>query len=293
MSQVKTFRRLLARPKAVLMPGAADALTARIIEETGFEMLMFTGAGFANLEFGVPDLGLVTMTEMAEQVARITDAVNIPVLADADTGFGNALNVQRTVRVMERAGAAGIFLEDQIFPKRCGHFEGKEVITQEEMVLKLKAALDARTNPDTVIIARTDAYAVHGFEAAIERAQAYAEIGVDATFVEAPRKLSELAEIPKRIPIPQVINIVEGGKTPPASLETLDEMGFRIVFYANAAMRGAVKGMRHVLEALHTQGTTEGVLDGMISWQERQRLVKLPEFSELERLYATDVGRKP
>lgn len=292
MSQAKTFRHLLARPKAVLMPGAADALTARIIEETGFEMLMFTGAGFANLEFGVPDLGLVTMTEMAEQVARITDAVNIPVLADADTGFGNALNVQRTVRVMERAGAAGIFLEDQIFPKRCGHFEGKEVIAREEMILKLKAALDARTNPDTVIIARTDAYAVHGFEAAIERAQAYAEIGVDATFVEAPRKLSELAEIPKRIPVPQVINIVEGGKTPPASLETLDEMGFRIVFYANAAMRGAVKGMRHVLEALHTQGTTEGVLDGMISWQERQRLVKLPEFSELERLYATDVGRK-
>ncbi|HVY43624.1 MAG TPA: oxaloacetate decarboxylase [Hyphomicrobiaceae bacterium] len=293
MSQARVLRRLLAGPKAVIAPGAANALTARIIEEAGFDMLMFTGAGFANFEFGVPDLGLTTMTEVVEQVARITNAVGIPVLADGDTGYGNALNVQRTVRDLERAGAAGIFFEDQVFPKRCGHFGGKEVISQEEMALKLKAALDARTNSQTVIIARTDAYATHGLDAAIDRAQAYADIGVDATFVEAPQTQSDLAEIPKRISVPQVANIVEGGKTPALPLETLEAMGFRVVFYANAAMRAAAKGMKDVLEALRRDGTTEGVLDRMVSWPERQRLVKLAEFADTEARYAVDMRERP
>lgn len=286
MSQAKKLRSIIERKQAVLMPGAANALTAVLIEEAGFETAFFTGAGFANFEFGMPDVGLTTMTEVAEQVARTTEVIGIPLLVDADTGFGNAMNVRRTIREMERAGAAGIMLEDQLFPKRCGHFDGTDVIPAEEMVAKLKAALDARRNPDTVLVARTDARAKYGIEEAIRRAQLYAETGADVTFVEAPRTREELELIPKSIPAPQVVNIVEGGKTPELHLPELEEFGFRIVYYANAAMRGAIKGMQDVLAGLHRDGTTEQVLDRMASWRERQRIVRLPEHIEIEKRYA-------
>lgn len=280
------LRQLLAEPGAVIMPGAPNALTARIAEEAGFRVVLFTGAGFANMELGDPDLGLTTMTEVVQQVRRLADAVDIPVVADADTGFGNALNVRRTVRELERAGAAGITLEDQVFPKRCGHFEGKQVIGRDEMLMKVAAALEARRDPDFVIIARTDARAVLGLEEAIARAKAYAEAGADATFVEAPRTVEELAQVPKSIRVPQMCNMVEGGKTPVLPLEKLEAMGYKLICYANAALRGAIKGMQTVLRGLARDGITDAVLNQMVAWEERQRLVRLPEFTKLEVRYA-------
>jgi len=269
------------------MPGAPNALTARIAEELGFRVVLFTGAGFANMELGVPDLGLLTMTEVVHQVGRLTDAVGIPVVADADTGYGNPLNVRRTVRELERAGAAAIILEDQVFPKRCGHFEGKEVISAEEMVMKIKAALDARRSSDTILIARTDAYAPFGIHEAITRANSYVEAGAEVTFVEAPLTVEELTLIPRNIPVPQMVNMVEGGKTPVLPAQTLESMGFKLIVYANAALRAAIKGIQVVLAGLARDGTTHGVLDHMVSWEERQRLVRLPEYTRLERRYAS------
>ncbi len=286
MSPGQQLRRLLAGPKAILVPGAANALTARIAEEAGFPAVLFTGAGFANMELADPDLGLTTLTEVVQQVGRMVDAVDIPVVADADTGFGNPLNVRRTVRELERAGAAAIILEDQVSPKRCGHFEGKQVIGRDEMVMKLVAALEARRHSDTLIVARTDARAVFGLEDAIARVQAYEKAGVDATFVEAPRTVEELAQIPRSLGVPQMCNMVEGGKTPVLPRETLEAMGYRLICYANAALRGAIQGMQTVLQGLARDGTTDKVLDQMVSWQERQRLVRLPEYNTLEAQYA-------
>jgi carboxyvinyl-carboxyphosphonate phosphorylmutase len=285
MSPGRKLRQLFSQPGAFIMPGAPNALTARIIQEAGFKVLLFTGAGFANTELAVPDLGLTTMSEVVQQVGRITEAVEIPVVADADTGYGNPLNVWRTVRELERAGAAGIIIEDQTWPKRCGHFEGKQVIDREEMIAKVKAAVDARRDLDTVIIARTDARAVFGIQEAIERARAYAEAGADATFVEAPRTVEELELIPKSIPVPQMANMVEGGKTPVLPLNRLEVMGYKLIAYANAALRGAIKGMQIVLSGLARDGTTEKVLDYMVTWEERQRLVRLEEYKVLETRY--------
>lgn len=286
MSPGRKLRQLLAGPGAVVMPGAPNALTARIAEEAGFRVVLFTGAGFANMELGEPDLGLTTLTEVVQQVGRLADAVDIPVVADADTGFGNALNVRRTVRELERAGAAGITLEDQVFPKRCGHFEGKQVIGRDEMVMKIAAALEARRDTDFVIIARTDARAVLGLEEAIARAGAYAKAGADVTFVEAPRTLEELAQIPKSIPVPQMCNMVEGGKTPVLPLGELEAMGYKLICYANAALRGAIKGMQTVLRRLARDGITDAVLDQMVTWEERQRLVRLPDYAQIEARYS-------
>jgi len=288
MSSGRTLRELLTGPRALVVPGVPNALIARVAEETGFPAVFFTGAGFANLEFGFPDLGLTTMTEVVQQVGRIVEAVEIPVLVDADTGYGNALNVRRTVRELERAGAAAIMLEDQVFPKRCGHFEGKEVVGVQEMKSKIAAAVEARRDPDTVILARTDARQVYGLEEAIDRAIAYAGAGADVTFVEAPLSVEELAAIPPRVPVPQMANMVEGGKTPILPAGRLEEMGFKLILYANAALRAAVRGAQHVLTALARDGSTEKVLQEMVTWEERQRLVRLPQYVELERRYATE-----
>src|SRR5271155_2126191 len=195
MSNSSRLKELLARRAAVTVPGAANALFARVIEELGFEAVYVTGAGIANMLLGVPDIGLTTMTEVRETVAAIADAVSIPIIVDADTGYGNAVNVVRTVRALERAGAAGIQIEDQVFPKKCGHFAGKDVITRDEMVQKIKAAVDARHEPSLQIVARTDARAVEGLERALDRALAYIAAGADATFVEAPTNFEELARI--------------------------------------------------------------------------------------------------
>jgi 2-methylisocitrate lyase-like PEP mutase family enzyme len=271
----------------LILPGAPDALGARVIETLGFEATYITGAGVTNARLGVPDLGLITLTELADTVEAVREAVTIPIVVDADTGFGGPLNVRRTVQALERRGANAIQLEDQQFPKRCGHFAGKEVIPAAEMVAKLHAALDARGNDALLIIARTDARQMLGLEAALERAELYREAGADVIFVEAPESRDELAEIGRRLDGPLLVNIVEGGATPQLPADELGALGFSIVLYANAGLRGALHGMQLVLEHLRRTGSTLGALDQMIGWEQRQELVGKPFFDELSERYAT------
>jgi 2-methylisocitrate lyase-like PEP mutase family enzyme len=282
----RRLRERLVRGAGLLLPGAANALAARIIAASDFEAVYITGAGIANTALGVPDLGLVTLTELVDHVAAISDAVALPLIVDADTGFGNALNLRRAVRLLERAGANAIQIEDQVFPKRCGHFEGKAVIAAAAMVQKIKAAVDARQDADLLIIARTDARAVEGLDAAIDRAAAYREAGADILFVEAPQSVAELEAIPARLPGPHLANIVFGGKTPGLPRERLAAMGFSGIVYANAALQAAVAGMSRVLRHLAATGSLAGVEDALASFAERQNLVDYDGFAALDRRYA-------
>jgi len=284
----RVLRAKLEERRGLLVPGAANALAARIIEDLGFEAVYVSGAGVTNTLWGIPDLGFISLPEIAQHTVTIREAVNIPVLVDADTGFGNALNVRHTVRVLERAGADAIQLEDQTMPKKCGHFENKSVIATAEMVGKVKAAVDARTNRDTLIIARSDALAVEGFDAAIERAQRYIEAGADVTFVEAPENGDDIRKIPQRLSVPQVVNVVVGGKTPVLGQEELAKMGYGLVLYANVALQGAIAGMQAALKILKTTGKVDAGSPMVASFAERQRLVKKPMFDELERKYAEE-----
>jgi 2-methylisocitrate lyase-like PEP mutase family enzyme len=279
------LKRLLARRESVIFPGAPNALFARVIEDLGFEAVYVTGAGIANMSFGVPDVGLVTLTELADHVAAMADAVALPLLADADTGFGNPVNLVRTVHVLERAGAAGIQIEDQVFPKKCGHFKGKDVVPLSEMVQKVKAAVDSRRDGDFQIVARTDARAILGFEAALERAHALIEAGADATFVEAPVSVDELAQIARALPVPQVANMVFGGLTPSVKQSDLAKMGFGAVLYANAALQAALKSVREVLTSLKSHGSLDEVRERLASFEERQRAVAKDHFDALEARY--------
>ena len=284
----KVLRAKLEERRGLLVPGAANALAAHIIEDLGFEAVYVSGAGVTNTFLGMPDLGFISLPEIAHHTTAIREAVKIPVLVDADTGFGNALNVRHTVRVLERAGADAIQLEDQTMPKRCGHFDNKSVISTEEMAGKVKAAVDARTSRDTLIIARSDALAVEGFEATIERTQRYIEAGADVTFVEAPQNAEEIRKIPQRLSVPQVVNVVIGGKTPIFGQEELAKMGYGLVLYANVALQGAIAGMQAALKQLKTTGRVEAASAMVASFAERQRLVKKLFFDELERKYAED-----
>ncbi len=279
----------MARRTAVIVPGAANAMFARVIEDVGFEAVYVTGAGIANMRLGVPDIGLATMSEVADTVASVADSVSLPILVDADTGFGNPINMVRTVRVLERAGAAGIQIEDQVFPKKCGHFAGKEVIPIDDMVQKIHAAVDARKDRDMQIIARTDARAIEGFERAIERANAFVAAGADVTFVEAPLSLAELKRIPREVSVPQVANIVFGGKTPDPGRSKLAEFGFSVVLYANAALQAALKASYDVLRALDRDGSLTKVADRLASFEERQRVVAKGVWDELESRYRAEI----
>lgn len=278
------LRQRIARRDAFLLPGAANALTARIAEDLGFEAVYLTGAGFTNMQLGMPDLGLLSVTELAEAAARISDVTTIPLVVDIDTGFGNALNVYRTVHLLERAGAAALQIEDQIFPKKCGHFSGKGVVPLPEMLSKLHAALDARRDDGTLIIARTDARAVEGFDRALERAHAMSEAGADIIFVEAPESVEEMRQI-GQLPAPQLVNVVMGGRTPMLPREELAEMGFSIALYANAALQAMVLAAQEVLGSLRDVGSLEKVEDRLASFSERQRIVGKPEFDALEARY--------
>jgi 2-methylisocitrate lyase-like PEP mutase family enzyme len=286
----RRLRAAISERRGVLVPGAANALTARIIEDLGFEAVYVTGAGIANTNFGVPDLGLVTMTEIVDVVAAIADSCDSPLIVDADTGFGNPLNVIRAVRSLERAGANALQLEDQVFPKRCGHFAGKGVVAAEEMVMKIKAAVDTRRSSDLLIIARTDARAVEGLSGAIERAQRYAEAGADATFVEAPTSVEELRTIAASIAVPQLANMVVGGQTPLVSAAALATMGFAVVLYANAALQAAIQAMRDVLGALRQDGTLERVYDRVASFETRQQTVNKADWDQLSDKYSIKVN---
>jgi 2-methylisocitrate lyase-like PEP mutase family enzyme len=279
----------LAAPGVTLAPGAADPLTARLIEEAGFSVVYATGAGIANAQLGVPDVGLVSMDEALRVVRAMAAVVSLPILADADTGFGNPLNVMRTVREFERAGVAGIQLEDQVTPKRCGHFEGKEVVAAEEMVAKIRAARFARTDPDLQIVARTDAAATHGLDEALRRARAYAEAGADAIFVEAPRSVDDLARVTREVPgIPHLANMVEGGKTPILPAATLSELGFSLALYANFPLRAAMHAVRRGLEHLRATGSSLGFEDRIVTMAERQAAVGLGQVEALERHFLED-----
>lgn len=280
------FRAAIQQRQALLMPGAFNAMSARVVADAGFKALYITGAGVTNMSLGLPDLGFVGLSEIAEHTSRIRDAVDLPLLVDADTGFGNALNVRHTVRTLERAGADAIQLEDQVSPKKCGHFAGKAVISTSEMVGKLHAAVDAREDANLQIVARTDACAVHGFEAAIERAHRFAEAGADILFIEAVETFDEIKRLPSLFDTPQLINIVVGGKTPVVPQSELAALGFGIVLYANAALQGAVLGMQKALGALRDAGKLDEDPTLLAPFNERQRLVDKPLFDRLDKQYA-------
>lgn len=286
MTAGKLLRGMIEERRALLVPGVMNALAARIAEDLGFEALYITGAGVTNALLGLPDVGFISPTQMADTIATIRNISRLPLIVDGDTGFGNAVNVWHTVRSFERAGANAIQLEDQVFPKRCGHFEGKAVISGREMAEKVRAAAEARQSPDFLIIARTDAYATHGLDEALDRARLFIEAGADITFVEAPRQIEDIRRVIETLPVPQLVNMVIGGQTPSMSLEDFRALGVGMVLYANASLQGAILGMHNALAHLRDHGElTEK--DGLVaSFAERQRLVGMADFKRLEARYA-------
>jgi 2-methylisocitrate lyase-like PEP mutase family enzyme len=287
MTNSYSLAQRLQQPKALLAPGIYDALSALIAEQAGFEALYLSGASIAYARLGRSDIGLTTATEVAQTLAHITDRVQVPVIVDADTGFGNALNTQRTVREFERAGAAMIQIEDQTFPKRCGHLDGKGVVPVAEMQGKLKAALDARHSSNTLILARTDALAVEGLEAALERAEAYLACGVDALFIEALRTPEQMdqacAQFSKRIPL--LANMVEGGQTPIQSATELGERGFRIVIFPGGTARAVAHTLQGYYGSLKQHQTTTPWRDQMLNFDELNQLIGTPELLALGKQY--------
>lgn len=284
----RIFREQMNRRAAMIVPGAGNALTARVIADQRFEAVYVTGAGIANTHLGAPDIGLVTLTELAATVSTIAEICHLPLVVDIDTGFGNAINTRRTVRLIERAGGFAMQIEDQVFPKKCGHFSGKAVIPVEEAVSKIKAAVDAREDENTMIIARTDAAAIDGIEAALDRAEAFIEAGADMTFVEAPRSEAEMEMITSRLTVPQVANMVVGGKTPLTSQARLGELGFSLVLYANTPLQAAMRAMTDVLSALKADGDVSAVIDRLADFDERQRLVDKANYDALEERYRVE-----
>jgi len=279
------LRERIASGPLLVLPGVANALGARVVEDAGFDALYVSGAGIANTFFGLPDIGLVTLSDLRDHVAAIRDAVQLPLVVDADTGFGNAMGVAHTVRALERAGADGLQLEDQLSPKKCGHFEGKSVVAASEMIQKIKAAVDTRQS-EISIIARTDSRAIEGLDAAIDRSGAYLEAGADAVFIEAPESREELLSLPRRLVAPHVVNLVEGGRTPLLPLSELGE--FRIALYANLSLQASIYAMQQVLGELKREGQiTPHMREHIVGWDERQRLVRKPEFDDRERRYGT------
>jgi 2-methylisocitrate lyase-like PEP mutase family enzyme len=286
----QVFKQLLKRDKLLVAPGCFDGLSARLVEEAGFEAAYLSGGALAR-SMGIPDIGLVTMTEVIDRAAQVVAVMNIPVIADADTGYGNAINLVRTIGEYERSGVTAIHIEDQITPKRCGHLEGKEVIPLAEMEKKLEAALASRKDPDFCIIARTDARAVHGLDDAINRARAFAKLGVDAVFVEAPQSEAELAAIPRALPgVPLLVNVFKGGKTPMLPVDRLQQMGYRIAIYPSETQRAAIYAMRQTLKLLKHDGTTEAMDDLLTTFKERDKIVGLENWQKLERQYLSLKG---
>jgi 2-methylisocitrate lyase-like PEP mutase family enzyme len=282
------LRALLESGQTIVAPGAFDPLAARLVEEAGFPAVYMTGFGTSAALIGRPDVGLLTMTEMAANAGRIADCVDIPVIADADTGYGNPLNVIRTVGAYEAAGVAGIHVEDQVAPKKCGHMEGKLVIPPPEMAAKIRAAVEARAEPEFVIIARTDARAVEGLEPALERARLYLEAGADALFIEALVSEAEVEEAARAFPgVPLLFNWAEGGKTPPVSLARLTELGYRIVIFPISTLLAATAAMRAILREIASSGTPAAAMETLPTFGEFVDFIGLPQVREAERRYAT------
>jgi 2-methylisocitrate lyase-like PEP mutase family enzyme len=282
------LKALIGQQRPLILPGVPNALSARLAVDVGFEALYVSGAGVTNTNMGLPDLGFLSLPELLGHVSAIADVVDVPLVVDADTGFGNAVNVQHTVRRLERAGASAVQIEDQVSPKKCGHFDGKQVVSLEEMVGKIHAAVDARSSEDFLVVARTDVAATGGISQAIERAQRFAEAGADVLFVEAPRSAADMRRVTTEVPGLHLANIVEGGLTPAQSRAELADLGYSIGLYANAAMRGGMLGMRRVLEHLAEHGDTREAGHLIASWQERQSLVGKADFDEAEKRYAPE-----
>ncbi len=287
MKQATVLRQLIEAPDIVVLPGAHDVLSAKLMEQAGFAAVFTSGFGLAASTLGMPDVGLLTMTETLDRVKRIVDAVSVPVVADMDTGYGNPLNVVRTVQECVRLGVAGIILEDQLWPKKCGHMEGKRVIPVEEHVQKIGAAVYAREGNDLVIIARTDAIAPEGFDQAIARGQAYSEAGADVVFVEAPRSMEQMETIVESIDAPVFANMVEGGKTPFLSAPELERIGFDMVVYPLSGLFAATRAMQDLAGHLKKTGTTDGY-DAMATFSEFEKVIDLHDYSELEARFAVD-----
>lgn len=282
------LKKIIEERRAVLAPGVANALAARAVADLGFEVVYITGAGVNNTFYGVPDLGFAGLGEIAQHTAAISGAIDLPLIVDGDTGFGNAVNTYHTVKTLERAGANAIQLEDQSMPKRCGHFAGKDFVSTDEMVQKIKASTDARVDRNFLIIARTDVLVRDGFEAAVERAERFIEAGADITFIEAVETEKDLRSIPSRLSVPQVLNIVVGGKTPTLGHDELKKLGFGLVLYANCVLQGAIVGMREVLQELKSTGRVDEDNPKIAGFEERQRLVQKPHFDALEKKYASE-----
>lgn len=284
MERDRSFRNMIKNKEFIMAPGAYDALTARIIESEGFNAVYMTGYGTSAFLFGLPDRGLVTLTEMVQNASRIVDAINIPLIADADTGYGTVINVARTVQQFEKAGVTAIHLEDQVWPKRCGHMVGKEVIETKEMIGKIKAAIEARKSEDFLIIARTDALATHGFENAIERANLYAEAGADILFVEAPRTKKQVERIPKLLTQkPLLINL--SPRTPNFSSEELNNMGYSIAIYPGVCLAASILGCMEDLKLLKEQGKPKEFKDIIQSFGKLNEFLGVNYYSELEKKY--------
>jgi len=280
------LRQLMTRDEPLLLPGCYDALGARLIEEAGFDAVYMTGFGTAASLLGRPDVGLLGLSEMVDNARRITAAVDLPVVADADTGYGNAINVVRTVQVYEQAGVAGLHLEDQMLPKKCGHMDGKIVVPTAEMVAKIEAAVAARSNPDLVLIARTDARAPHGFDDALDRAKRFADAGADVLFVEALTGEEEIETVANELAgIPLVFNWVEGGKTPPLSIERLRELGYAMVIMPIGTLLAATQAMRAALASIRKHGTPIELLDELPSFDDFTDAIGVAEINELEQRF--------
>jgi 2-methylisocitrate lyase-like PEP mutase family enzyme len=284
MTPRQGLRRLIGGAGYTMVPGAYDSLTARLVEAAGFSAVYLTGGGYSRAS-GYPDLGLLSLTENVQFIGRTVEAVGIPVIADADTGYGNAINVIRTVREYEKTGVAGFHIEDQVSPKKCGHYEGKEVISRAEMVGKIKAAVDTRRDADLVIIARSDARAVEGLDAAIERVNAYLEAGADVGFVEAPQTVEELRIVGQKVRGPALVNVFEGGKTPMLGAKELEAMGFRLGIYPSQTHRAAIRAAQRVLAAMKRDGDTSAVEAELATFQDREDAVGTASWRALEEKY--------
>ena len=281
------LRRLLQRDDILIAPGVHDPLVAKIVEREGFEAVYMTGYGTTASLLGKPDVGLLTLTEMADRAARLADAVDIPVIADADTGYGNAVNVARTIREYERAGVACVQLEDQVAPKKCGHMLGREIIPLPEMVGKIRAACDARRDDDLMIMARTDARTNFGIDAALERGKAFEEAGADIVFIESPENIDEMRAITSAFRVPVIANMVEHGRTPFLSSAELREIGFDLGIFPVSSTYVIAKAVTELMRILKRDGTTKAVVDRMIPFEEFNELIGLPEIRDMEKRYAT------
>lgn len=292
MKKTTLLKQLILDKEILVMPGAHDALSAKIIEKVGFRAVTMGGYAASAASIAKPDVSLLTLTEYLSIVRNIVEVVDIPLFVDGDTGHGNVTNVQRTVRLFEQAGVAGLFIEDQVFPKRCGHMEGKQIIPTPEMVAKIKAAVDARVDPDLVIMARTDALAVSGIDEAIERGNRYAEAGADLIFVEAPTSKEEMARVNREIEAPTTAIQIEGGKTPLLTVKELEELGYNVVVYPNATVYATAWTLWHLWEGLKRNGSTKHWLDKMIPFNEFNKLVGLDEIRAKEAFYYKEVLEK-